>query len=419
MSEYINIIWEIIELIATILECIIIIFFVKDMLGYKSIHFNSVKTITFILISCINSIFISSYISVDSISASMQILICAVFSIIFLRGSLPYKIFISSLSVFFILIINSIVLTFMSSFFQTPIYVLISTSGILRFSVLFLTKSIYFIITRIMIKLSKSFTIHLSKGESIYTISVFIMTLIAGNILFEVISSVKYSAQISIIIFAVLILINILNLLTIQKIHEINSNSAGIDRIAQEVIKQNEKIDLLYRFYPEFKYDNQNAGLENKINLNQYTVNNHDLNFIIGNAIKKCNKKNIMLNCSISPCIRDFPESDITKVISNVLDESISAYNKREYKPYIDFEILNKNNYVSIIISHYIKGKDVEMTSDNKSDEAIPFNPYRNKIINYTLTKYNGVVLHNQKRDKIITNVWLDFSNNSLNKKSS
>lgn len=407
MNEYINIIWEIIELIATVLECIMISYFVIDMLGYKNTCFNSLKTMSVIIISCINSIFVSAFIGVDSISASLQILICAVFSLIFLRENILYKIFVSALSVFFILIINSIVLTVMSSFFRTPIYILISTSGILRFAVLFLTKSIYFIVTRIMVRLSKSFIIHLSRIESIYTISVFLMTLIAGNILFEMISSVKYSAQISVLAFAALILINILNLLIIRKIHTISVNSAGIDRIAQEVIKQNERINHLYKIYPgnsTEKQDNHNYNLSDISTLTP----------VIDDAQKKCRKKKILLNYSISPCIGDFPENDISRIISNFLDEAISAYNRWEYKPRIDFEVLNKNKYVSIIISHYIKGSDLEMLMENKISETIPFNPYRNRIINHSIVKYNGVILRSQKRDKIITNLWLDFSCDSL-----
>ncbi len=421
MSEYINIIWEIIELIATVLECVMITFFVIGMLGFRNIHLKNVKTIGFIGVSCINSIFISAYIGVDSITAANQILICALFSIFFLRGSILYKIYVSALSMFFILIINSVILTLMSTLFKTPIFVLISTSGTLRLAVLFLTKSVYFIVTKFMIRLSKSFTLRLSKAESIYTISVFLMTLAAGNILFEITASARFSIQFSAITFAALFAVNILNLIIVRKIHKISVNSAGIDRIAQEIIKQNEKIKKLYQLYPEISNAeiNRVESAEKNTDIQHDLQYSHNLNCIILNAQEKCRKKKIIFNYSISPNIHEFPENDIENVIAGLLNESIGAYNRWEYKPNIDMEILSKNKYMSIIISHYIKGTDVELLMEDKKSESVPFNPYRNKMISYTLAKYNGFIFRSQKRDKIITNVWLDFSGNSFNRKCS
>lgn len=408
MSEYINIIWEIIELLSTVLDCVMITFFVIGMLGFRNIHLKNVKTAGHIAVSCFNSIFISACIGADSVSAANQILICALFSILFLRGSFLYKIYVSALSMFFILIIDSVILTLMSAIFKTPVYILISTSGTLRLAVLFLTKLIYFIVTKFMIRLSRSFTLRLSKAESIYMISFFLMTLIAGSTLFEIISSAHYSVQISAMIFAALILINILDLIIVRKIYKISADSAGKDRTAQEIIKQNEKIKKLLQSYPDISNENiigNDAAFD--------TEKSETLNHIILNAQIRCRKKNIIFNYSISPNIHEFPENDVENVISGLLDESISAYNRWEYKPSIDMEILSKNKYMSIIISHYIKGIDAEMLMEDKKSELIPFDPYRNKAVSYTLAKYDGFILRSQKRDKIITNVWLDFSTES------
>lgn len=394
MSEYINIIWEIIELLAAVVECIIITFFVTGMLGFRNTHLKNIKTIGFITVSCINSIFISAYIGVDSVSAVNQILICAVFSLLFLRGSFLYKIFVSALSMFIILMINSITLTLMSNFFKTPIYILISTSSILRLTVLLLTKLIYFAVTRILIRFSKSFKFHISKAESIYVISVFLMTLIAGNILFEITASAKFPVQFGAIVFLALIFINILNFWIVRKIYK---RSINAERINQEIIKQNEKIKALYQeISSEYNSDNLPCS--------------DILSCIILNAQIKCRKKNIIFNYSISPYIHEFPENVISGVVYGLLNESIAVYNRWEYKPNIDLEILSKDKYMSIIISHYIRGTDVEMLMEDRESEMVPFNPYRNKIISCVLAKYNGFVFRSQKRDKIITNVWLDFS---------
>lgn len=405
MSEYINIIWEIIELIAAVIECVMIAFFVIGMLGFKNVHLKNVKTIGFIAVSCINSILVSAYINVDSITSANQIIICTLFSLIFLRGSFLYKLFVSALSMFFILIINSVLLTLMSTLFKTPIYILISASSILRLAVLFLTKSIYFVVTKAVIKLSKSFTLRLSKAESIYTITFFFVTLIAGNILFDISASDKSPTQFSAMTFAALFLVNILNILLVRKIHETSVDS---EDTIQRIIKQNETIKTFYQLYTG------NEEISRIFDSQHNSIYSDTLNYIILDAQLKCRRKSIIFNYSISPYIREFPENDISGVVFNLLGESVSAYNRWEYKPSIDLEILCKNKYISIIVSHYIKGEDVDMLMEDKKCELVPFNPYRNKIISSVISRYNGFIFRSQKRDKIITNIWLDFSHKKL-----
>lgn len=295
MNEYINIIWHLIELAACVVESIMITSFMVNMLGYKDPKYKFTKFMLCVVISVINSTVVSTIIPVDSFIGSMQMIICLIFSLIFLNGRIFYKILTSLLSVFFVLIINSIILTLVSCIFKTPIYILISSSGIVRLLILISTKSIYFIITKFIIKITRNKKLHFSR------------------------------------------------------------------------------------------------------------------------AVKDCREKNISVNCSISPYIENFPENEIISIISNTLKESISASRSSSFQPTIDLEILNNKNYLSIIISHYLKTADIYLTDDISEDEiTVPFNPYHNKKISNIMDKYNGIILFNKNRNKIITNIWLDFSKASL-----
>ena len=136
MNEYINIIWHLIELAACVVESIMITSFMVNMLGYKDPKYKFTKFMLCVVISVINSTVVSTIIPVDSFIGSMQMIICLIFSLIFLNGRIFYKILTSLLSVFFVLIINSIILTLVSCIFKTPIYILISSSGIVRLSLI-------------------------------------------------------------------------------------------------------------------------------------------------------------------------------------------------------------------------------------------------------------------------------------------
>lgn len=247
--------------------------------------------------------------------------------------------------------------------------------------------------------------------------SVFILTIVACNILFEVISSVKYSTPFSLTAIAVLVSINVLNYFIIHKCHQININKAKINRIAQEIIKHEEQINQLSA--GSLKTNRKIQGVSEKNECNNFEnpafTNYKSLNTIINNAVKDCREKNISVNCSISPYIENFPENEIISIISNTLKESISASRSSSFQPAIDLEILNNKNYLSIIISHYLKTTDIYLTDDISEDEIpVPFNPYHNKKISNIIDKYNGIILFNKNRNKIITNIWLDFSKASL-----
>lgn len=415
MNEYINIIWHIIELAASVVESIMITSFMVNMLGYKNPKFKFTKSMICIVISMINSSVIASLIPIDSFIGSMQMIICLIFAIICLNGRIYYKIFTSLLSVFFVLIINSIILTLVSCVVKTPIYILISSSGIVRLLILLSTKSIYFIITRFIINVTKNKKLHLSKNESRYIMSVFIITIIACNILFEVISSAKYSTQFSLTAIVLLAFINIFNYLIIIKFHQININKAKISRIAEAIIKHDEQLHNLSSGIIG-ESENFDCEIDNsKKNQDTAFTNYQSLNTVINNTVKDCREKNISVNCSISPYIENFPENEIILLISNALKESINASKSNNFQPSIDLEILNNKNYLSIIISHYLNTSDTYFTDDVTQSEIVaPFNPYHNKNISNIMDKYNGTILFNKNRNKIITNIWLDFSKSSL-----
>lgn len=400
MNEYINIIWHLIELAACVVESIMITSFMVNMLGYKDPKYKFTKFMLCVVISVINSTVVSTIIPVDSFIGSMQMIICLIFSLIFLNGRIFYKILTSLLSVFFVLIINSIILTLVSCIFKTPIYILISSSGIVRLLILISTKSIYFIITKFIIKITRNKKLHFSRNESRYIMSVFILTIVACNIL-----------------IAVLVSINVLNYIIIHKCHQININKAKINRIAQEIIRHEEQINQLSAGSLKTNRKSQETSEKNECNNfeNPAFTNYKSLNTIINNAVKDCREKNISVNCSISPYIENFPENEIISIISNTLKESISASRSSSFQPAIDLEILNNKNYLSIIISHYLKTADIYLTDDISEDEiTVPFNPYHNKKISNIMDKYNGIILFNKNRNKIITNIWLDFSKASL-----
>ncbi len=380
MSEYINIIWDLIELSASVLECVLIVNFLIRMLGYKKPEYRFFKVLGFLAISLLNCTYTPMIINIGTASAIMQIVICIGFSILFLRGHIGYKIFVSMLSIMMITIINAFIVMLAGSIMNFSAAEIISASGGVRFMLLFLTKLFYFILSYVIIKFSENVVAKMTRKESILVIVILVGVALVGCAVFEIIT------------------LNIVKNNTVILAGAISLGTA-IPFIVIYFMKN--KKNSGYRM-KEFRV----SKFEHYIN-KKYSKNNVEtLKDVIIHAITECVNQDIMLNCNVTPDVENVSESDVIIIISEMLYETVHVHKKYVHKPYIDFEILNKDGELSIIVSHYL----VNPKSEIKSDEFILFNPYKNIIINNLLCKYNGEVFQHRSADKIITNMWMDFS---------
>ena len=226
-------IWTAVEFLASIIECCLITHYISNFLEFKSNENKSKKKILFFLLTAFNNIILSQFLQIDAVIGIIQLIIALVFSFFFMKDSYFKKIFASFTSIFLILVINSGVLFTFSKILNEDIQVLISSIGIFRLLILFITKFLYYILTLILIKIFRKDEYKLAKEDIIYILVIFFITLIVGNLMFEY--ALKNNNNFSMlfnIIFVFLVTTNILSYFLLRHIKS-NTNNEKDNTVKQ------------------------------------------------------------------------------------------------------------------------------------------------------------------------------------------
>lgn len=391
----INTIWIIIEFLASLIECYMITHYIVNFLEFKTISNNTKKKILFFTLTVFNNVILSQYLQIDAVIGIIQLIFALLFSFTFMQGSCFKKIFVSFSSIFLILIINSGVLFSFSKILSEDIQVLISSIGIFRLLILFITKFLYYIVTMIIIKLFKKDDYKLSKEELIYILIIFFITLFVGNLMFEY--ALKNNNNFSMlfnIIFVFLVTANIISYILLRRI-KINANT--VDKPSKEINKT--KADNFEITQNEEQINEQ----ENDIKMIPINTGSPLINAIANLKREECNRKKIKFNINCTKLIDFFSEEDMGIVLSIVLDKTIEQCSSGKSASKIDLKITNENYNLSIIIS---------FTRNDKFDSSVYMNNLsEDTIIKDIVKKYRGIITFDNEENLFIVNIWLKSYN--------
>lgn len=383
-----NIIWTIIEFLASLIECYMITHYIVNFLEFKSIDKNINKKILFFALTVLNNVILSQYLQVDAVIGIIQLIFALLFSFSFMKGSYFKKFFVSFSSIFLILIINSGVLFSFSKILNEDIQVLITSIGIFRLLILFITKFLYYIVTMIIIKVFRKDDYKLSREELIYIMIIFFITLFVGNLMFEY--ALKNNNNFSMlfnIIFVFLITANIISYMLLRRI-KITTNTV------KEGPKEINKTTL-----------NNSDNMQDDNKEEQIPVNTESslINAVANSKLQECNRKKIKLNINCTKLIDFFSEKDMGIILSVVLDKTIEQCSSDKSASKIDLKITNENNHLSIIIS---------FTHNDKFDSSVYMNSItEDTIIKDIVKKYKGIITFDNEENLFIVNIWLKSYN--------
>lgn len=391
----INTIWTIIEFLASLVECYLITHYIVNFLEFKSISNKSKKNVLFFTLTVLNNILLSQYLQIDAVIGIIQLIFALLFSFTLMQGSYFKKIFVSFSSIFLILIINSGVLFSFSKILNEDIQVLISSIGIFRLLILFITKFLYYIVTTIIIKVFRKDDYKLSKEEFIYILIIFFITLFVGNLMFEyALKNNNNFSMLFTIIFVFLVSANIISYILLRRI-KITSNT--IDKPSEETISDNCEVTL-----------NDEQKNKQEADLKFMTVNTEStlINSIAELKRRECNRKKIKLNINCTKLIDFFSEEDMGTILSVVLDKTIDQCSSDNNASKIDLKITNENYNLSIIIS---------FTHNDKFDPSTYMNSIsEDTIIKDIVKKYKGILTFDNEDNLFIVNIWLKSYNSVI-----
>ena len=167
-----------IELAASIFECLVITESTSKCLRFKNNHYIYLKYILYTAAMLFINLFLPYITNSNIIPGASQIIVTFVFGMLFMQGSAFFTLFVATLSNIGLIVINVSVMTAFSYFTQWD------NQTSTRILLLFITKFLYFLYTRLMLKFFEREKYPLSANDWYIIISLLTISLLFTLIVF-------------------------------------------------------------------------------------------------------------------------------------------------------------------------------------------------------------------------------------------
>lgn len=378
-------IWDMVEVAASAVENIIIVDFIGKYLGYKNQKIIWLKSGLFFVLSMMNVIVVPAVFHSEIVSAVILILLLLGYSIVFLKGNLYNKVFIVFFNVLIILTVNTLMLTIFGWIFNADFNNLAQMRNSARVMLLVTTKFLYFICTRLIIKLKKGKSYSLSGKEWILVICIFLITLMIGVMMFEAIWKEEYNDTVLAVFAVGLILINVITYSLLSRLSKENARKTELAILEIQLYEQAERINEINNMYTEIlhirhdikkcvncasvllqqgKYSEAEKYLndissEKLGTIKEYVVlKSGVISAVINSKLSECRRNNILIETSISDCVDGFSDIDISILLSNLFDNAIEACMKLHEGRYLSFHMFLHMGYLRIVMKNSVDSND-------------------------------------------------------------
>ena len=440
--------WSLIENAASLVECIIITGFTTLVLGYKNPRHKYLKYIVYTLAVFIDCIFLVNYLPpkiAETFPGILQILISFVYALLFLRGTVFLKCYISFISNYMIFLINIPVMLIFSGILNSSVHTTIYMQGFIRIVILVLTKVLYFLLTFAFYKWYKHNLKHadfrLNNFEWFSMLLLSAISFAIGLYIFQ--TNINQFKPIVITVSSLTALaINalVLHCLLRSAQNRYKAEEIKFYQLENQAMKTN--LDNYIKQEAEIskiKHDMENVALTTTTLLQEhdYTklekhfsqiindlqvtdilhtdIKNVYLNAIIQQKYTKCKSriKNVNFTCTADETFRKNEEIanidiiDLCTIIANLLDNAIEAYTEcNDYDIRINVDYIN-NSY-RIEIANTIKGsvlsgnKTLKTSKSDTKNHGIGI-----KSVKSRAEKYNGKTQFTEENGQFVARVWL------------
>ena len=440
--------WSLIENAASLVECIIITGFTTLVLGYKNPRHKYLKYIIYTLAVFIDCIFLVNYLPpkiAETFPGILQILISFIYALLFLRGTVFLKCYISFISNYMIFLINIPVMLIFSGILNSSVHTTIYMQGFIRIVILVLTKVLYFLLTFAFYKWYKHNLKHadfrLNNFEWFSMLLLSAISFAIGLYIFQ--TNINQFKPIVITVSSLTALaINalVLHCLLRSAQNRYKAEEIKFYQLENQAMKTN--LDNYIKQEAEIskiKHDMENVALTTTTLLQEHDyaklekhfsqiindlqvtdilhtdIKNVYLNAIIQQKYTKCKSKikNVNFTCAADETFRKNEEIanidiiDLCTIIANLLDNAIEAYIEcNDYDIRINLDYIN-NSY-RIEIANTIKGsvlsgnKTLKTSKSDTKNHGIGI-----KSVKSRAEKYNGKTQFTEENGQFVARVWL------------
>ena len=302
-----------------------------------------------------------------------------------------------------------------------------------RVMLLVTTKFLYFICTRLIIKMKKGKSYSLSGKEWILVICIFLITLMIGVMMFEAIWKEEYNDTVLAVFAVGLILINVITYSLLSRLSKENARKTELAILEIQLHEQAERMNEINNMYTEIlhirhdikkcvncasvllqqgKYSEAEKYLndissEKLGTIKEYVVlKSGVISAVINSKLSECRRNNILIETSISDCVDGFSDIDISILLSNLFDNAIEACMKLNEGRFLSFHMFLYMGYLRIVMKNSVD-------SSNAGNIRFTTKPDRKnhgfgiKTITEISEKYNGMHDFRFVGNEFIADIWL------------
>ena len=435
---------NIIEISASAIESVILTEFTTRVLGFKDKKFAAIKYIIYLLLSLFDITILPLFVESDIVPGIAHLILTFGFALLFLKGSIFFKLFIAILSNISILVINIIIMSIFSYFTRLNFSELIINQESSRALLVFTTKFVYFLFTRAMLKLFGKDKYPLTALNWYIIISLLLFSLASGLIVFGINLYTKFNVTFIVITTILIIVVNIATYVIMIALSKYNGSKNKItilERYKTDVDNKLEEIEARNKSTRKIRHELQNIGmmaltlihegkleeanriLEDVANIDLGEDKHYiDLKYkmletIINNKLTICEKENIKVNAidfsGINESLQGIDESDLCTIICNLMDNAVEACQKCKGEKSISLTGVKEINYIKIRVANNAEttnlaynGKALKTSKKDKASHGIG-----TQIINDLAIMYDGETYYKLKDNKFTATVYLSCAN--------
>lgn len=424
---------KILEWIASLAECYIVVHFLDRWLLFKRENYKYCSIIFLILLAADNIIF-SQKEGFENISILFLLVLEFVYSFFLQKGQIYEKILAVLIPMLIMIPINGITLYTLSFAFHESLSELRSSEGDLRILVLFFSKFAFFLISEILIKIKKKDFHMLLSFQWILQILCFLFSFFIANIIWNISRQAEIHGYSILIAYLMIAGLNILLFILLDrmenenrlkeenKLAQVNLESQKNYILSAQKRYQDAKImhhDMKHYLttvaglLSEGKNDDAKSYLENILQ-KKVTVENGGIHTgylaidaVLNEKITACREKGISLKSIINTDFDKINEMDLGILLSNLLDNAACGCEGSE-NPLIDLSVMREKSYVVITVKNSImksvlaSNPELHTTKSNKS-----LHGYGIASIKNITDTYHGKVNFYEKGNLFVSEVWL------------
>jgi len=410
-----ELIGQIAELLASLIDCIVIVYFLNRYFKVK--YKNEMLTSLFGIIPLF---LIANYLSdYFALQAILQVVMTFAYAFIFLKGSKIQKALIDFAIIVVMAIINMTIIQLESLFTGISAEKLTQEGSVQRIIVLVATKLLLIFIVYLCLDRSNEY-VKLKRDEWILVVIYFVSATIISITLLNVVVNVNMTLlkQIQMILVSALLLsITSVSFVLIGKISK-DKEYESVNKILKAQLEE-QKLSLLktqkmydetrklrhdinrhFTIFLDMLRNNEIEEVIHKIeefvdwksdNSIVYIKNNNMVNAILNEKVGICNNKKIIFEIRILAAIEKEKELETAIMISNILDNAIEAEQESSGERKIILEIFRHKGVYNVIVTNNI---ETSVLNNNPGLNTNKKNPKEHGIgllsVKDTIKKFQG-----------------------------